>query len=76
MWAWWLTWLASLVADRIAAALWAADDAAGLRGFGRDLRAAAQADIVSSVIDMVAAVLAILVVRHLTRLVHEAPVVS
>jgi hypothetical protein len=76
MWAWWLTWLASLVADRVAAALWSADDAVGLRGFGRDLRDAAQADIVSSVIDMVAAVLAILVVRHLTMLLRDAPVVS
>ena len=50
--------------------------ATGLRGFGRELRLAAQADIVSNVIDIVAAVLAILVVRHLTRLVREAQVVS
>jgi hypothetical protein len=76
MWTWWLAWLASVVADRVAAAYWADDQAAGLREFGRDLHKAAQADIVSSVIDIVAAVLAVLVVRHLTRLVREAPVVS
>jgi hypothetical protein len=52
------------------------DDATGLRGFGRDLRLAAQADIVSNVIDIGAAVLAVLVVRRPTRLVREAPVVS
>ena len=76
MWMWWLVWIVSVVADRVAGQLWARDDATGLRGFGRELRAAAQADIVSSVIDIVAAILAVLVVRHLTRLVREAPVVS
>ena len=76
MWAWWLVWIVSVVADRVAGQLWARDDATGLRGFGRELRLAAQADIVSNVIDIVAAILAILVVRQLTRLVREAPVVS
>jgi hypothetical protein len=76
MWAWWLAWVASVVADRVAAAYWSDGEAAGLRAFGRDLQKAARVDIASSVIDILAAVLAVLVVRHLTRLVREAPVVS
>jgi hypothetical protein len=50
-------------------------DATDLQQFGEDLRTASEADLASSVLDIVAAVFALLVVRQLTRLVREAPVV-
>jgi Domain of unknown function (DUF4328)/Protein of unknown function (DUF2510) len=76
MWLWWLAVVASLIADRVAAAYWMRVDSMEIQEFGEQLRAAVVADNVRSVLDIVAAVLAVLVVRQLTKLVREAPVVS
>jgi hypothetical protein len=76
MWCWWLAFCGSLIASRVAAGYYNAIDSEELVEFGEQFRLSAQAQITSSVIDIAAAVLAILVVRHLTRLVRDAPVVS
>ena len=76
MWAWWLILACVAVLGRAATAFWDIDPDLGIRKYGDALRTAAQVDIAYCVVDIVAAVLAILVVRKLTRLVREAPVIS
>ena len=60
----------------VAGAYWDNDPDLGSRKYGDELRAAAQVDIAYCVVDIIAAVLAILVVRKLTRMVGQAPVIS
>ncbi len=81
MWAWWVAFLASTVSNRVAGAGWsrAAEttiaDLEDLAVYADRLANAADLSSVAAGFDLVAAVLAILLVRSCTRMVQAAPVV-
>ena len=76
MWAWWLTLVLSYVLGRFAAQAWLDVDTNDAERFVDQMRRASQADLTTCVVEIIAALLAVLVVRQLTKLVRQAPVVS
>ncbi len=66
---WWVLWVASSISDRVTARMWPDDPDLGPREYGEKLASAADAEVMSSVLVIASAVLAILVVRQITKLV-------
>ncbi|HXH77082.1 DUF4328 domain-containing protein [Nocardioides sp.] len=70
---WWAAFLLGAFMEQVSGWLWPAGDEPGLRAFGEKLQSAAWAELSSNVVNIVAAVLAILVVRDLTATLRNAP---
>jgi hypothetical protein len=70
---WWGAFILGAFGDRIVGGLWPTGEEPGLRTFGEKLEVAAWAELGFSLVNIIAAVLAILVVREITALLRDAP---
>lgn len=77
MWLWWLTFLTFQFMLNVSFDAWdGLDGNEDLEAYGEALQTAARVDMTANVLAIIAAALALVVVRQLTRLLREAPVVS
>ena len=70
---WWGAFLLGTVGDRIVVGLWPTGEEPGLRTFGEKLQDAARVELGFGAVNIVAAVLAILIVREITTLLRDSP---
>ena len=70
---WWTGWIVSLLTWNVVSGMWPGAEVVDPREYGRQLSLAAKGDAVASGIDAVTALLAILLVRQVTRIVLASP---